>query len=86
MAKWGMVIDLDRCTACQACGTACRAENNLPPTGAKEAKGGRSFAWMEMIPFSGEGEDRKVIDRLLPRPCLHCDNPPPKRASMSRRC
>jgi molybdopterin-containing oxidoreductase family iron-sulfur binding subunit len=71
-----MVIDLDRCTACQACSTACKAENNLPPTGPEDAERGRSFAWMEMIPFAAEGEHLKVIERLLPRPCLHCDNPP----------
>lgn len=76
MAKWGMTIDLDRCTACQACVTACQAENNLPPTGLEEARRGRNFTWMEMIPFEGEGERPKPIDRLLPRPCLHCDNPP----------
>jgi len=76
MAKWGMTIDLDRCTACQACVTACQAENNLPPTGPKEAERGRSFTWMEMIPFAGEGEHPKVLERLLPRPCFHCENPP----------
>ena len=71
-----MVIDLDRCTACQACSTACKAENNLPPTGPEDAERGRSFAWMEMIPFVAESGHLKVIERLLPRPCLHCDNPP----------
>ncbi|MHC4063439.1 MAG: 4Fe-4S dicluster domain-containing protein [Planctomycetota bacterium] len=76
MAKWGMIIDLDRCTACQACVTACQAENNLPPTGPRAAIQGRSYTWMEMIPFTGEGEHPKVLERLLPRPCLHCDNPP----------
>ncbi len=76
MAKWGMTIDLDRCTACQACVTACQAENNLPPTGPEEASQGRNYTWMEMIPFEGEGERPKLIERLLPRPCLHCDNPP----------
>jgi molybdopterin-containing oxidoreductase family iron-sulfur binding subunit len=75
MAKWGMTIDLDRCTACQACVTACQAENNLPPTGRLDAKRGRGFTWMEMIPFR-EGEFPKLVERLLPRPCLHCDNPP----------
>ncbi len=76
MAKWGMVIDLDRCTACQACVTACQAENNLPPTGEAEGRLGRAFTWMEMIPFIGEGERLHVTERLLPRPCLHCDHPP----------
>ena len=76
MVKWGMIIDLDRCTACQACVTACQAENNLPPTDAAEGQLGRSFTWMEMIPFAGEGEHPKPIERLVPRPCLHCDEPP----------
>ncbi len=76
MAKWGMVIDLDRCTACQACVTACQAENNLPPIGHKESGRGRAFTWMQMISYAGEGERPKEIGRLLPRPCLHCDEPP----------
>ncbi|MFQ5589928.1 MAG: 4Fe-4S dicluster domain-containing protein [Phycisphaerae bacterium] len=76
MAKWGMTINLDRCTACQGCVTACQLENNMPPTGAEDARRGRNYTWMEMIPFEGEGERPKAIERLLPRPCLHCANPP----------
>jgi len=71
MALWGMVIDLDRCTGCQACVMACKAENNVPAVGAKEAARGRTISWMHVL--VEESEERT---RFLPRPCLQCDDPP----------
>jgi len=75
MAKWGMVIDLDKCTACQACVVACQAENNVPISNPETTEVGRSIHWLEMIPFVDE-EYPHVRMRLLPRPCMHCENPP----------
>ncbi len=75
MARWGMVIDLDRCTGCQACVIACKAENNIPFVGEDQAHAGRDISWMEIITeVHHEGEAVRM--QFVPRPCLHCDNAP----------
>ena len=78
MARWAMVIDLDRCTACEACVVACQVENNVPPTGEKEAEQGRAISWMRLVPFTEEEDEHgtRPALRLVPLPCMHCDNPP----------
>ena len=40
-ARYGMTIDVDRCTGCGACMVACAVENNVPPAheGATDRKG-----------------------------------------------
>ena len=75
MARWGMVIDLDRCTGCQACVMACKAENNVPAVGMKEAVRGRIISWMQVLTEEDE-EHPGEVRRFLPRPCLQCDDPP----------
>jgi molybdopterin-containing oxidoreductase family iron-sulfur binding subunit len=75
MALWGMVIDLDRCTGCQACVMACKAENNVPAVGAREAGHGRIISWMQVLTEEDEAHPGEV-KRFLPRPCLQCDDPP----------
>lgn len=75
MARWGMVIDLDRCTGCQACVIACKAENNIPFVGSDQAHMGRDISWMEII-VEKHGEGKDVRMRFVPRPCMHCENAP----------
>jgi molybdopterin-containing oxidoreductase family iron-sulfur binding subunit len=75
MHRWGMVIDLAKCTGCQACVVACQAENNVPPSNPEQAELGRSIHWMEILTFT-EHEYPNVKVRFMPRPCMHCDNPP----------
>ncbi len=72
--RWGMVIDLDRCTACQACTVACRAENNVPSAGPEEANKGRAIFWTQVVPLHEEAHGRTSV-RYMPMPCMHCDNP-----------
>lgn len=75
MARWGMVIDLDKCTGCGSCMAACRQENNVPVVGPEQAKERRAIYWMELVPMPG-GENHRARTKLVPRPCLQCDNPP----------
>jgi molybdopterin-containing oxidoreductase family iron-sulfur binding subunit len=69
-----MVIDLDRCTACQACVVACRQENNVPFSEQPESKSGHSIFWMQLISVI-EGEGFEVNATFIPRPCMHCAHP-----------
>jgi Fe-S-cluster-containing dehydrogenase component len=75
VALWGMVIDLDRCTGCQACVMACKAENNVPAVGMEQAKRGRIISWMQVLTESDEQNPENKM-RFIPRPCLQCDDPP----------
>lgn len=77
MARWGMVIDLDRCTACQGCIVACQVENNVPPPDAEQAERGRSISWLRLARHSDdEHSSVRPEFRFAPIPCMHCDNPP----------
>jgi molybdopterin-containing oxidoreductase family iron-sulfur binding subunit len=76
-----MVIDLDKCVACQGCSIACRTENNTPAVEPDQALLGRAMRWNDVFPLpvnSNEetGEYPNVIARYIPRPCMHCENPP----------
>lgn len=75
MPKWAMVIDIDKCTGCGACMTACKTENNVAIVDPVEAQQGRSMFWMDMI-TTYEGEYPNIHVKRMPKPCFHCDNPP----------
>ena len=52
MPRWGMVIDLAKCTACQACVVACQSENNVTCVEPSEAARGRILAWLSILASS----------------------------------
>jgi Fe-S-cluster-containing dehydrogenase component len=72
---WTMSVDLDRCSGCGACVTACKAENNLPTVGEKEMSRGREMTWIRVERY-WEGEYPDVKLRFIPMMCQHCDTAP----------
>ena len=73
--KWGMVIDVDRCTGCEACVIACQAENNIPLNEEDRFHEGRAIEWIRIERY-WEGEYPNVKARFLPVLCQHCENAP----------
>jgi Fe-S-cluster-containing dehydrogenase component len=67
-ARYGMVVDLDRCSGCGACALACAVENNVPPA-TERATPRNGIAWMrvERVPEpSGAGV------AFVPMMCQQC--------------
>lgn len=73
--KWGMVVDVDRCTGCQACVLACQVENNIPLNTQERYERARGMAWIRVERY-WEGEFPDVKARFIPILCQHCENAP----------
>lgn len=65
MVRWAMLIDLNKCIGCEACTVACKAENFTP----------KSILWNRVFKTE-QGRYPNVTGFVLPRPCMHCENPP----------
>lgn len=65
MARFGMVIDLDRCVGCQSCTVACKAEHGTP----------RGVFFGKVL-SQEVGTFPKAKRMFLPVLCNHCDDPP----------
>lgn len=73
--KWGLSIDLDRCTGCGACMVACSVENNVPQVGREQILMGRTMHWIRLDRyFYGAVDSPKTT--FQPVMCQHCNHAP----------
>ncbi len=65
MARYGLAIDLNRCTGCYACVVACKSENSTLP----------GVYWIRIDEVE-QGQFPKVSKTFIPMLCMHCAEVP----------
>jgi anaerobic selenocysteine-containing dehydrogenase/Fe-S-cluster-containing dehydrogenase component len=73
--RWGMTIDLDACTGCNACIAACNQDNNVLVIGEEQVRMGREMHWIRIERYV-EHHEAGIEVRHSPMLCQQCGAAP----------
>ncbi len=82
--KYGMLINVDKCTGCGACMVACASENNVNVL-PDESNKVRSITWMRLYRIDNGQKFPNHRVAYFPRPCMHCEGNRPHKDGLPMR-
>ncbi len=77
--RWGMSIDLDKCTGCGNCAIACDQENNMPIF-EDDSDVAKRVAFLDIMRVTNDRDAKypNVKTAFVPKMCQQCEGNDPK--------